>query len=99
MKWELGNTYQISFENIKNETKKPKPKTKKPFLCSSEGISSTPQHTDSHPCTRKAETPHNYAFRPNPKPYTKPELSLSIGIKLVGMGAVSVWETLGATES
>ena len=37
------------------ETKKPRnQETKKPFLFSSKGIPSTPQHTDSHPCTLAA---------------------------------------------
>ena len=39
MKWKFGDVFQLSFENIKPfQTKKPKPKNKKPFVFSSKGI-------------------------------------------------------------
>ena len=44
--WYFGETKKPPNQEPRNQ------KTMKPVLFSNEGIPSTPQHTDSHPCTR-----------------------------------------------
>ena len=55
MKWKCCKMYQNIFWEYKTffETKKSKPRSL--FLFSSKGIPSTPQHPDSHPCTRPCD--------------------------------------------
>ena len=62
MKWQFSNTgllnlWNFDTQKLRNqETSKPRNyktlETKKPGHFSSKGIPTTPQHTDSHPCTR-----------------------------------------------